>query len=246
MHKTLISLLLSFLLCNSLDSALHIILIGPPGSGKGTFVNLMSSISSFEQVNPGDLLRKEVKAQTDLGLQIQSRVAKGELVTNDIVWELVNQKLVKILSEKRPFILDAFPISEENFLSLHAFIQNHPEEQFIFLRLVAAEEVCVQRICSRRTCSECGEVFNDITRIPKISNSCDRCAAPLTKRSDDILEHAVKRVENINQKIKRVVNCIQSHGFTVTEIDTNCSLSECHRKYTTLGIHDDHHPGRNF
>jgi len=220
--------------CTSLNASTHIVLIGSPGSGKGTFSNFMTKHENFEHISPGDLLRKEVKAHTILGVQIQERVKRGELIPNAIVWELVHQKLVRIINEKKAFILDGFPISEENFHSFYGFMNEYAQEQFIFLHLHAPDFLCVQRICARRLCIECGEVYNDVTCQPQCLNTCDRCKSPLSKRDDDTLEHATKRVASSNKRMHAVIECIKSHQLKNIEIDTNCSIEECHQQYSNI------------
>lgn len=220
-------------------AATHIVLIGLPGSGKGTFSNFMTKHSSnahtaFEHISPGDLLRKEVSTQTGLGIQIQERVNRGELIPNEIVWGLVSQKLVRIIEGSKAAILDGFPVSEDNFNSLCAFMHTHPEEQFIFLHLNAPPLVCVQRICARYVCTACGEVYNGITSMPKCQNTCDVCNGALSRRRDDTLEHATKRIANTEKKIQSVLERIRARGCNIIEMNTDCSVEECYKQYANL------------
>lgn len=163
------------------------VFFGIQGSGKGTQAELLSRDLNFQHVNIGDLFRDQVSRQTELGQRVQAVIARGELVSDDLVFEIIGASLV---SGREGIVFDGFPrtLKQAQYLVEHFEVR-----QVFFLEL--EEAVAVARISSRRVCSSCGANYNLISHSPLHENVCDLCGGELAIRRDD-------RPEAIAQRLK--------------------------------------------
>jgi adenylate kinase len=170
--------------------SLIILLFGPPGSGKGTQARLIIDWMgewlgyTIPAISTGDMLRAEIAAGTPLGLQTQSITAAGGLVPDD----LINAALASRILQpdcRRGFMLDGYPrtVEQAEFLDRLLASQNLPAP--IVIHLDVPDDVLVGRMISRRQCSQCGQMFNILSKRPKIAGRCDDDGAPLAVRRDD-------------------------------------------------------------
>lgn len=227
-----IALILVIIFTPSLHTSEVIVLMGPPGSGKGTFSQFAKD--RFLQINPGNLLRHEIATASLLGIELKEKVERGELIDNVIVWRLVNNELMKALHRGQNVILDAFPLSLENLDSLTHFMEDNPTLIFSFFYLEAPIEVCVSRIVGRKSCLICGSLYHDVTLPSKIPGVCDNCNTPLSKRTDDCEEYALTRVTKAQDKLNVVLKAIELKDIPVTIIDTSGSFDDAYKKYKNL------------
>jgi len=160
---------------------LGLILLGPPGAGKGTQAKKLELEFGYKQVSTGDLLRKAVQEGTQIGKMAADYIKKGALVPDDIIIKLVKGALL----QHERFILDGFPrnISQANMLE-DLLSEIHARLQYVILLSVSDDEI-VRRLLARRVCPVCGRVYNLLTSPPKNDNICDDCGVPLVKREDD-------------------------------------------------------------
>ncbi|MFH2042933.1 MAG: adenylate kinase [Acidobacteriota bacterium] len=159
---------------------MRIILLGPPGSGKGTQGDLLGEHYGFPRISTGDLLRAEVGAGTPVGLEAKKAMDSGGLVDDDVVNEMIRRRIGRNDCGKG-YILDGFPRTIPQAEQLNA-INSKREEVVADIRV--ADERLVERLSARRVCS-CGAVFHAINRRPQIEDVCDACGGRLIRRGDD-------------------------------------------------------------
>ena len=157
---------------------MRLLIFGPPGSGKGTYANLMKSRLNVIPISTGDIFRESVKNKTDLGEKVADFLRRGELVPDDLVIEVVKREIMKVKDEG--FILDGFPRTVkqaealENISSIDAIIQ-----------LIVPNKIIIARLSNRRVCPKCGAIYNLKTLKPKVDEICDHCGTHLIQREDD-------------------------------------------------------------
>jgi adenylate kinase len=172
---------------------MRIVLLGAPGSGKGTQAQRLQAKYGVPQVSSGDLLRDSVARGTELGRKAKAVMDAGQLVSDDIVLGLIRDRLRKP-DAARGFILDGFPRNIDQANSLNALLKELGQPVDAVLLLDVRRETLIQRLAGRRTCPTCGTVYN-IHSIPAGANTCSRDGAQLYQRPDDKEEVVAKRLE---------------------------------------------------
>jgi adenylate kinase len=158
-----------------------VILLGPPGCGKGTQARELSKAVGLAHISTGDILRRAAKEDTELGRMIQSKMTAGELVPDSLVCQSVVSRTSQPDCE-RGAILDGFPRTLEQAIFLCPML---PLRRTVVLNLQIDRTVLMQRILGRRTCPTCGEIYNIHFRPPRMTGYCDRDSVPLERRTDD-------------------------------------------------------------
>lgn len=174
---------------------MNIIFIAPPAAGKGTQSSLLKDKIGYLHLSTGDLLRAEIKKQTDLGTRIENIISKGELVSDEIITELLKNELKKISNKK--FILDGYPRNINQAEILTKLFRETNISDYIAVYLDLDEELALKRALGRVVCSNCGESYNIYFQNlqPTENGICDKCHSKLIKRSDDDEETFRKRFE---------------------------------------------------
>ncbi|MCW4035291.1 MAG: adenylate kinase [Candidatus Bathyarchaeota archaeon] len=198
---------------------LNIVLLGPPGVGKGTYAGLLSKKYSIPNISVGDLFRNAIKNETPLGKRIKSIVSSGELVPDDIVIELVKDRLNEP-DCKNGFLLDGYPRTVPQAEAMMTF-----KKVDIALNFVAPDEEIMSRIGGRRTCSKCAAIYHVKNIPPKVEGVCDKCKGELIQRSDEKPDVIKNRLEVYRQKTKPVADYLRTKGL-VADIDANYPIAE--------------------
>ena len=175
-----------------------IIMLGAPGTGKGTVASLLAKELGIPQVSTGDIFRKNIKEKTELGKLAESYISKGNLVPDDVTIDLVKNRL-KESDAKEGVILDGFPRTVRQAEELDKILQNNQSEVDIVINLVTPEEEIVERIENRRVCPECKAVYNLKLNPPSQEGICDKCGHELVQRKDD-------NVDTIKSRIKTYID----------------------------------------
>jgi adenylate kinase len=167
-------------------SAMRLVLLGPPGAGKGTQADLLSARLGIPHISTGDMLRAEIGRGSALGKEAKAFMDRGELVPDELMLGMVRERLAKP-DCKRGFVLDGFPRSIPQAHGLDGSLR-------VLSLEVPAEEV-VRRLAGRRTCKSCGTMFHLAFEPPAVSGVCDRCGGELYQRADDREETIEARME---------------------------------------------------
>ena len=182
---------------------LNIIFFGAPGAGKGTQAKKISHELKLPHVDTGNLIREAIANKTQLGIQAKEFVESGKLVPDQLVIDLIREKLI-VLKDKNfnGFILDGFPRTIPQADALKSLLEELKLDLTCVLNIQAPENILVKRLSSRRLCSNktCGAIFNLITKKPKEENKCDVCNSPLYQRKDDTEEAAKERLNEYHNK----------------------------------------------
>jgi adenylate kinase len=165
------------------------ILLGAPGSGKGTQSKRLADKYGFLHLATGDIFRAEIAQGTTLGKKAQDYVKAGKLVPDNIVSEMVAARM----EANKNYLLDGFPRNIDQARSLAEILSANNTSIDIVAYLTLSQAEAVKRMSSRRICSGCGEVYNTITRLPKVSGICDKCGQKVIQREDDNEATATKR-----------------------------------------------------
>jgi adenylate kinase len=175
-----------------------VILLGPPGCGKGTQARELSSAVGLAHISTGDILRKATKEDTELGRMIQKKMTAGELVPDSLVCQTVVYRTSQPDCE-RGAILDGFPRTLDQAIFLCPKL---PLRQTLVLNLQIDRTILMQRILGRRTCPACGEIYNIHFKAPRMTGYCDRDSVPLERRTDDNEVTVQQRLIEYDQQIQ--------------------------------------------
>jgi adenylate kinase len=198
---------------------MQVVLLGPPGAGKGTQAKSLKSYFGLAHISTGDLLRKAVSDNTQLGRTAKEFIERGDLVPDDLVVELVKESL-SMPDMNSGFILDGFPrnVSQAQILDKTMQKKNIILNYVIYLE--ANEAVIVQRLSGRRVCRKCQENFHVANMPPKIEGICDACGGELYQRTDD-QENAIRnRLKVYLKNTKSLVDYYYRQG-KLLKIDAN-------------------------
>ena len=178
---------------------MRLILLGPPGSGKGTQANLLQEKFNIPKISTGDILRSAVEDDTELGRQAKKLMDKGELVLDEVVIGLIKERIVEPDCDDG-FILDGFPRTIVQAEKLGETLATMGQEIDSVLDLEVDGEELLVRLTGRRTCRNCGAMFHQTSHPSKVKGVCDECGGELYQRPDDNEETIVKRLEVYNKE----------------------------------------------
>jgi len=173
---------------------LNFILLGAPGAGKGTQAELLSLRLSIPHISTGDMLREELKKGTPLGEKVRVFMAKGELVPDEVILEVMKKRLLEEDS-KVGFILDGFPRTLVQAENLDRSLNEIGKKIDRVIKIKVSQETAVNRLSARLVCQLCGSDYNLETRPPKEALRCDLCGGELEQRIDDRREVILNRLE---------------------------------------------------
>jgi len=194
---------------------MRVILLGAPGSGKGTVAEGIRSAYGFPKISTGDLLRAAVRERTPLGLIAESQMGKGGLVDDATVLALLRERLARE-DCRDGYTLDGFPRNVAQAESLEAFGASGPEVVF---DLQVGEDVVFRRLTNRRTCPACEAIYHLINKPPKKEGICDVCGSALVQRADDKPEVIAERLKTHHAKTEPLIARYAAKG-TLHRIDS--------------------------
>ncbi len=174
---------------------MNIIFIAPPAAGKGTLSDKLVTKYDYKHISTGDLLREEIKKQSALGKRIDKIISKGELVSDEIITELLKNELQNLKDEK--FILDGYPRNIAQAEILKSIFDELNIDNYVTIYLDLEEELAMKRALGRVICSKCGASYNTYFEnfMPKKTGICDKCGSELKHRADDTEETFKKRFQ---------------------------------------------------
>jgi len=206
---------------------MNLIIFGPPGAGKGTQSNNIVGDFDLKQVSTGDLLRNEIKLQTELGKKIESIINKGELVSEDVVNTLI-EKIVSDPNNFNKLIFDGYPRTISQIYSLEKLLKKFNQKISIVISLSIDKNIISKRINGRIICSKCFRIFNVYFNLPNSKNHhCDK--KYLKKRTDDNSKTILNRFKTYVTKTKPILDYYKKRG-SLYEIDGNRKIDEIYNK----------------
>lgn len=190
-----------------------IIMLGAPGTGKGTVAGILTGKLEIPQVSTGDIFRKHIKEQTELGKLAESYISKGQLVPDGVTIDLVKNRL-KDSDVQNGIILDGFPRTVKQAEELDKILDREGKKVDIVINLTTPEEEIIERIVNRRVCSnqDCKTIYNLVLNPPKKEGICDKCGHELIQRKDDNVETVKSRLENYFELTSPLVEYYEKQG----------------------------------
>ena len=197
---------------------LNIILLGPPGAGKGTQASRLVEEHGMVQLSTGDMLRAAVRAGTPIGLQAKAVMDAGELVSDEIVSGLIGERLDE-LGNETSVIFDGYPRTAAQAEALDGILSARGRKLDHVIELVVDEDALVDRITGRFSCANCGEGYHDRYKLPKVEGTCDVCGSHDFKRRPDDNEETVRtRMAEYRAKTEPILPIYEARGI-VSKVD---------------------------
>ena len=212
---------------------MYIIMLGAPGTGKGTIGNELCKKYNLVHLATGDIFRDEMKRQTELGKKANEYMSKGELVPDEITIAMVEGKLDKMEN----VLLDGFPRTIPQAEALDKYLKENNKKITAVINLKVPDEDIIKRTSSRVICSnkECGASFNTIFMPPKVEGICDVCGSPLIKRKDDEPETIKERLNVYYKNTEPLIDYYTKEGL-LESIDINIYLEDTKERTTASAV----------
>jgi adenylate kinase len=201
-----------------------IVMLGPPGVGKGTQAKILSEKTGLAHISSGDLFRESLKNQTELGKLAQTYMTKGELVPDDVTVAMIKDRLTRPDCAAGA-ILDGFPRTPAQAEALEIMLQDFNGRVDIVPFITAGEEILIDRLTGRWTCRAEGHVFNEKTNPPKVAGKCDFDGSELYQRDDDKAETVKNRIQVYFKQTAPLISYYRDHGKLI-EIDGTQSIDQ--------------------
>jgi len=212
---------------------LNIILLGPPGAGKGTQASRLEDEHGMVQLSTGDMLRAAVKAGTPIGMQAKAVMDAGELVSDEIVSGLIGERLDQLGGDVS-VIFDGYPRTAAQAETLDGILSARRRKLDHVIELVVDEDALVDRITGRFSCAKCGEGYHDRYKLPKMSDTCDVCGGQeFKRRPDDNAETVRTRMAEYRAKTAPILPIYDARGI-VTRVDGMAPIDEVNDAIETV------------
>jgi adenylate kinase len=197
----------------------HLIFIGAPGSGKGTQASKLVTDRGFKHISTGDLLRSEIAKQSPLGLEVKKVMDEGKLVSDELVIRLLQANINLTQSQ---YIFDGYPRNLAQAETLDKEVLKGSPSLAVYFELDMAK--LIARLTNRRTCKNCGAIYNLISKMPKVTGVCDVCGSTdLVQRADDKEEVITNRLKVFKDAVDPVLKYYQDHG-RLMKVDAEGSI----------------------
>ena len=195
----------------------NIIFLTPPAAGKGTLSEMLVNKYGYGHISTGDLLREEIKNQTEIGKQAEDLMKQGKFVSDDVIIELISNRITKPDCENG-YILDGFPRTLVQAEKYDELLKELGKDLGVVIYINIDKEMAMKRACSRITCPKCGKIYNKYSNEmkPKVEGICDDCGVELTQRSDDSEETFIKRFDEYVNKTMPLFDYYKNKGVLKT------------------------------
>lgn len=207
-----------------------LILLGPPGVGKGTQAVRLAEELDGVHVSTGDLLRAAVRDGTELGKRAKGYMDAGELVPDDLILGLVREHLAPVPADV-PVLFDGFPRTTAQAEGLDQVLEQSGRRVDLVVLFEAPDETIVKRLGGRRSCPQCGAVYNVHFNPPAVEGRCDRCGSPLQQRPDDVPATIERRLEVYRQQTAPLVSFYENSEATFERIRADRAVDEVYADF---------------
>lgn len=216
------------------------IFIGPPGAGKGSLSSLCVNQLGWSQLSTGNLCRRHIAEQTEIGKQIDFAIKSGKLVSDSLVTRVVGDWFTENMGQTPAIILDGFPRTLAQAQALNEmFVSQAPSINLTIVRLVLSDDVVIERLCNRFICSniECQEVYSlaeGSTQKPKDGLKCHRCESDLVRRKDDNIDAVRERLKIYHKHEQDLLNFYKDIKQEIAEFNVEKPLNEVFSEFVKL------------
>ncbi len=208
---------------------MNLILLGPPGAGKGTQAKMLQNAHGFVQLSTGDMLRAAVKAGTEVGKLAKDIMDRGDLVPDEVVVSIIDERIDQA-DCAGGFILDGFPRNTGQAEALDALLDKKGMKLDRVIEMKVDDDALVERITGRFSCKDCGEGFHDIYKPTQKDGVCDGCGSTnLVRRSDDNEETVRSRLQTYHRETEPLLPYYQDKGI-LKQVDGMASMEEVARQ----------------
>ena len=211
---------------------MRLVLLGPPGAGKGTLAQVLSKEWHLAHISTGDMLREALRAATPLGLKAKEYMEKGGLVPDEIVIGIVSERL-KEKDAQAGFILDGFPRTREQAESLDNSLKGLQLPLDLAVYFKTSPAVIIKRLSGRRICSKCGRTYHRVNFKPKVQDICDDCRGDLMQRPDDREEVIENRLKAYEKQTAPLIDYYQKKKL-LAEVSGDLEVDALNRALTDL------------
>ncbi|MDH5570323.1 MAG: adenylate kinase [Gammaproteobacteria bacterium] len=210
---------------------MKLMLLGAPGAGKGTVAKLLTQIDGSVQISTGDILRSAVAAGTELGKKAQAAMKAGDLVSDDLIMGIMEERL-KEDDCKKGYLLDGFPRTIPQAEALKVLLAKMGEKLDFVVEIDVPREVILDRLTTRRTCTDCGAIYNVKSNPPKEEGKCDKCGGAVVQRDDETTEAISNRLDVYNEKTAPLIGFYKNEGMllSVTATDSQTVIDAIKKK----------------
>ena len=191
---------------------MRIVLLGPPGAGKGTIANILKEKKGSEHISTGDIFRDEMKNKTDLGKDIKKYIDSGALVPDEVVTKIIEKKLVSGKNLKSGYLLDGYPRTRVQAEDLDKILARTHQPIDYAIYMEASLPVILKRLMGRRVCRSCGALYHTRNKPPKKEGRCDSCNGELYQRADDNEETIKTRMGVYLENTKPIIDHYEEQG----------------------------------
>ena len=203
---------------------MRVILLGPPGAGKGTQAKLISEKFSIPHISTGDIFRANIKEKTPLGIEAKRYIDNGQLVPDEVTIGIVKDRLTKDDCDNG-FLLDGFTRTVAQAEALDEFLKGIDKDLDVALLIKVPEEFILERMTGRRVCTSCGASYHIRFNPPKIEGKCDICDNELIQRKDDTEATVKERLEVYSKQTYPLINYYKDNGI-ISEVNGTESIDE--------------------
>ena len=207
---------------------MNLVLFGPPGAGKGTQGTMLVDARGMVKISTGDILRDALRAGTPLGLEAKKFMDAGELVPDSVILGLVRE-VIQDAGEKPSIIMDGFPRTIAQVEGVDAMLAEMGHSIDAVVILDVDDEALVKRLSGRRSCANCGAVYNIYFDAPRTEGVCDRCGGELVQRADDNRDTIVRRLDVYKQQTAPIIDWYEQHGAKVHRIRGDRAIADVHQ-----------------
>ena len=203
---------------------MKIILMGPPGAGKGTQAEKLVELYQIPHISTGDMFRKAQKDGTELGLKAKEYMEQGQLVPDEVTVGIVRERLAEA-DCKDGFLLDGFPRTVQQADALDGILKDLGMVLDRVINIEVDKAFLVDRLTGRRVCRTCGATFHVVNKAPKVEGVCDKCGGELYQRNDDKIETVSNRLDVYAAQTATLIEYYQSKGI-MSSIDGSKSMED--------------------